>query len=249
MNEQYVRTQIAEQRLLVPAQPTIELGPNQPAEEFIAILAHDLRNYIASVHGYFALLHQSTQHKWQELDRQLAGNAKQTLEQMDKLIANVLDTVRMQRGFFDLMLQPVDLVPLIRNCADLLQTDSHPIELDLPPTARVHGDEERLRQALHNLLTNAIQHSPSGTPVKLSLTVETQLDAKWMVLTMSNRGAVIPPDLLPRIFEPFAAGPHSTGLGLGLYLVRGIALAHGGILTVRSAAGSGTCFELVLPSE
>jgi len=249
MNEQYVRTQIDEQRLLVAAQPAIELGSNQPAEEFIAILAHDLRNYIASVHGYFALLHQGTQHKWKELDRQLAGNAKQTLEQMDKLIANVLDTVRMQRGFFDLMLQPVDLVPLARNCADLLQTDSHPVELNLPPTAMVHGDEERLRQALHNLLINAIQHSPSGTPVTLSLDVETRADAQWMALTVSNRGAGIPPDLLPRIFEPFAAGPRSTGLGLGLYLVRGIVLAHGGILTVRSAAGTGTCFELVLPAE
>jgi two-component system, OmpR family, sensor kinase len=249
MNEQHVRTTIDQRRLLVAAQPAIELEPNQSAEEFIVILAHDLRNYIASVHGYFALLHQRTHHEREELDRQLAGCAKQTLEQMDRLIANVLDTVRLQRGLFDLMLQPVDLVLLARQCADLLQTDSNPIKLDLPPTASVHGDKERLRQALHNLLTNAIRHSPSGVPVKLSLAVETRADGLWMVLAVCDRGAGISPDILPRIFEPFAAGPQSTGLGLGLYLVRGIALAHGGTLIVRSVAGEGTCFELALPGE
>jgi len=249
MNEQYVRTHIDEQRLLVAAEPAIDLGSNQSAEEFIVILAHDLRNYIASVHGYFALLHHRTQHDREKLDRQLAGIAQQSLEQMDRLIANVLDTVRMQRGFFELMPQPIDLVLLVRQCADLLQTDSNPIKLDLPPTASLHGDKERLRQALHNLLVNAIQYSPPGAPVRLSLAVETRADGEWLALTVYNRGAGIPPDMLPRIFEPFSAGPRSAGLGLGLYLVRGIVLAHGGTLVVRSAAGTGTCFEMALPSE
>jgi two-component system, OmpR family, sensor kinase len=249
MNGQQFRTLIDEQRLPAAAQPAIELASNQPAEEFIAILAHDLRNYIASVHGRLALLQRRAPLGHQELDGQLVASAKETLERMDRLIANVLDTVRMQRGFFELMLQPVDLVLLARDCAELLQTDSTPIMLHLPPKARVHGDEERLRQALHNLLANAIQHSPSGAPVTLRLAVETRADGPWMVLTVSDRGAGIPPDMLPQIFERFTAGPRSTGLGLGLYLVRGITLAHGGTLTVRSAAGMGTCFELALPGE
>jgi two-component system, OmpR family, sensor kinase len=249
MNEQHCRTQIDEQWLPVAAQPAIELASNQSDEEFIAILAHDLRNYMASLHGRLELLHRRAKQEQQELDRELAASAKETLERMDRLIANVLDTVRMQRGFFELMLQPVDLVLLARQCAELLQTDSTPIMLDLPATAIVHGDEERLRQALHNLLANAIQHSPSGPPVTLSLAVETRADGPWMVLAVRDRGAGIPPELLPQIFERFAAGPRSPGLGLGLYLAHGIAVAHGGTLTVQSAAGMGTCFELALPAE
>jgi signal transduction histidine kinase len=249
MEEQHIRTHVDEQRLLVAAQPAIELAPNQSAEELIVILAHDLRNYIASIHGHLALLHKRNQHYQEALDRQLAERAEQTLEQMDRLISNVLDTARMQRGLFDLVLQPVDLVLLARQCAELLHTDSYPVKLQLPPTASVHGDEERLRQALLNLLSNAIQHSPPGAPVTLSLAVETRADGPWMVLAVSDQGAGIPPDILPQIFERFVAGPRSTGLGLGLYLVRGIALAHGGTVSVRSGAGMGTCFELALPHE
>jgi len=247
LDEQPVRTRIDEQRLLAAAEPAIEFASNQSAEECIVILAHDLRNYITSIHGHLTMLHKRAQREQEERDSQLAAQAQQTLEQMDRLIANVLDTVRMQRGFFELIPQVFDLALLARQCAELIQTDSNPIKLDLPPTASMYGDKERLRQALHNLLANAIQYSPAETPVTLSLAVETRADGPWMVLDVCDQGAGIPPDILPQIFERFAAGPRSTGLGLGLYLVRGIALSHGGTLTVRSAPDMGTCFELALP--
>jgi signal transduction histidine kinase len=249
MTEQQSRTQIDERRLQPAAQPAIGLTSNQSAEEFIVVLAHDLRNYIASIHGHLALLHRRAPREQEELDRQLAVRVLQTLERMDRLIANILDAVRMQRGFFELMCQPVDLALLARQCAGLLETDINPINLDLPPVANMYGDEERLRQALHNLLANALQHSPAGAPVTLTLAIETRADSPWMILSVYDRGPGIPPDLLPQIFERFASGPRSTGLGLGLYLAHGIALAHGGTLTVRSAASRNTCFELALPAQ
>jgi signal transduction histidine kinase len=239
MFEQHLRTQTV-------AQPAIELATNHLAEECIVILAHDLRNYITSIHGHLSMLRQRGQ---ADLDRQMTAGAILAVEQMDRLIDNIMDTVRMQRGFFELMLQPVDLALLARQCAELFQTAATPIMLDLPPTAIVLADEERLRQALHNLLANAIRHSPSGAPVTLSLTVEMRAESPWIVLAVCDQGAGIPPDMLPQIFEPFAADPRSIGLGLGLYLVHGITLAHGGTLTVRSTAGEGTCFELALPCE
>jgi two-component system OmpR family sensor kinase len=245
MNKQHFRTQIDEQRFIA-AQPAIDVASKQSAEECIVILAHDLRNYITSIHGNLTLLYAQARREQRELP--LATSAQKVLEQMDRLIANVLDTVRMERGFFELMLQPLDLAILAQQCAELSQTDAHPIELHLPPTACIRADEDRLCQAIHNLLANAIEHSPSQAPITLSLETETRADGIWFVLSVRDRGAGIPPEMLSQIFERFTAGPRSTGLGLGLYLVRGIALAHGGTLSVRSTVGRGTCFELALPS-
>jgi two-component system OmpR family sensor kinase len=107
----------------------------------------------------------------------------------------------------ELIVQPVDLVVLARQTAELLQTDDIPILLDLPESAIYDGDEERLGQVLHNLLSNAIQHSPSRAAVRLRLVAETHDGGRWIVVTVSDRRAGISPEVLPRIFERFAAGP------------------------------------------
>jgi signal transduction histidine kinase len=246
MDEQ-ILTQINEPPLPAGQAQAVELPAHHSAGELMTMLAHDLRNYMTLVRGRLAMLERRAQHEQREQDMLLAASATKTLERMDRLIANVLETARMERGLFELSVQPVDLVLLARQTAELLQTDDIPIMLDLPETAIVHGDGERLRQVLHNLLSNAMQHSPSHAPVTLRLAVETRNGGTWMVLTVCDRGAGIPPEVLPRIFERFASGPGSRGLGLGLYLARGIAMAHGGMLTVQSSSSAGTCFELVLP--
>ena len=248
MDEQ-IRTQINEPRLPAGQAQAVALPSHHSAVELMTMLAHDLRNYITPVRGRLAMLYRRAQHEQREQDMRLAASATKTLERMDRLIANVLDTARQERGFFELIVQPVDLVLLARQTAELLQTDEIPIMLHLPETAIVDGDEERLRQVLHNLLVNAIEHTPSLAPVTLRLAAETRDGGTGIVLTVCDRGAGISPDVLPRIFERFASGPGSTGLGLGLYLARGIAMAHGGTLTVQSSSSAGTCFELALPHE
>ena len=81
----------------------------------------------------------------------------------------------------------------------------------------------------------------------LELNVEAREDGEWAALAVRDQGRGIPTDLLPTLFTRFARGPRSTGLGLGLYLARGIAEAHGGFLTVETAVGKGTTFWLALP--
>lgn len=111
----------------------------------------------------------------------------------------------------------------------------------------LQADPARLSQVVQNLVGNAIQHTPPGTSVVVKLGKEHRADGEWAVLDVHDEGPGIPGDLLPRLFTRHGAGAESAGLGLGLYLARGIAEAHGGTLTVESELGNGTTFHLALP--
>ncbi len=114
-------------------------------------------------------------------------------------------------------------------------------------TVYVEIDVERIRQALENLLSNALRFSPGGVPVIVEVNAERREDTSWAIVTVQDSGPGIAPDLLPRIFTRFTSGGSNRGLGLGLYLARGIAVAHGGTLTVDSQPGKGASFCLSLP--
>jgi two-component system OmpR family sensor kinase len=111
------------------------------------------------------------------------------------------------------------------------------------------ADPDRLRQALENVLANALQHSPVGAAVGVAIVREQRSDGLWAVVSVQDQGPGIAPELLPRLFTRFAAGPQSVGLGLGLYLAHSIAAAHGGTLTVASTPGAGDCFQFALRLE
>jgi two-component system, OmpR family, sensor kinase len=100
---------------------------------------------------------------------------------------------------------------------------------------------------VENLLSNAIQHSPEDVPVALTLRRETHERREWAVIHVHDRGPGIPPEALPTVFNRFEKGHNSGGLGLGLYLARGIAEAHGGTLLVESEPSQGSSFYLSLP--
>jgi signal transduction histidine kinase len=108
-------------------------------------------------------------------------------------------------------------------------------------------DEGRLAQVVTNLVGNALQHSPEGTPVRVS----TQGEGPSVLLEVHNEGVPIPAELLPVLFEPYRQGPEAgTGrgsLGLGLFITRQIVLGHGGTLDARSSAEEGTTFTVRLP--
>ena len=141
----------------------------------------------------------------------------------------------------------VDLAALVRETAAILRTTEADIAVRTPDELYVEGDAARIRQALENLLSNARQHSPDGVPVIVEVNAETRAEGAWAVLTVQDAGPGIAPDLLPRLFTQFGGGPGSKGLGLGLYLARGIAEAHGGKLTVDSTPSNGASFRLALP--
>ncbi len=110
-------------------------------------------------------------------------------------------------------------------------------------------DASRVRQAVENLVANAVQHAPPGTRVRIHVAHERADGESAAVIMVSDQGPGIDPKLLPRLFDRFARSSESSGLGLGLFLARQIAQAHGGRLEVTSSSTTGTQFSLVLAIE
>jgi two-component system OmpR family sensor kinase len=125
-----------------------------------------------------------------------------------------------------------------------------PITLEAPGGVFASGDEDRLLQVLRNLLSNALRHTPAGTPVSVAVR---SLPDDQVELTVTDHGPGMDPDTASRIFERFYRGddsrsPSGGGAGLGLSIVKSIAEAHGGTVRVRTAAGEGSGFTVTLPA-
>jgi len=219
------------------------------AEDLIAVLAHDLRTPLTPAQGYLALLRRRALADGRDTDVHYADQGLLALGRVSSMIAALLDAGRLAQGLFALDPRPVDLAALARATVETLRTPQAALTVQAPPDLVAERvDPERLRQALENLLGNALAHTPAGTPVRVEVAEERRADGTWAILSVRDAGPGIPPALLPTLFDRFARGPASQGLGLGLYLARGIAEAHGGTLTVESHLGAGTTFRLALPT-
>ncbi|WNG39864.1 GAF domain-containing protein [Archangium minus] len=225
----------------------LEQGRHAAAEELITILAHDLSNHLLPIKIRLELIHRrAVRERATEFLRD-AEAAEQSLKALSRLISDLLDVGRLEQGLFSLALYPVDLVALSEEVARLATTPGKEVQLTGMPELVVQADPARLRQALENLVANAQKHSPAGLPVIVDVNREQREGGPWARVSVKDQGPGIPPEVMPRLFERFSKGPGSKGLGLGLYLVRSIAEAHGGTLTVQSEPGKGALFVLALP--
>jgi two-component system, OmpR family, sensor kinase len=143
----------------------------------------------------------------------------------------------------------VNLVELVEDVVPIWRMPGHAIHVQAPDELIITADLDRLQQVVENLLSNATTHADPDTPVQVVITQEQRTDGPWAIVTISNRGPAMPPEQLTSLFELFAKGAHSQGLGLGLYLAQGIAHAHQGTLTVRTEAAKTTHFTLSLPLQ
>ncbi|HEX8219935.1 MAG TPA: GAF domain-containing sensor histidine kinase [Chloroflexia bacterium] len=218
------------------------------AEELVTVLAHDLRNYITPLKGRLSIIRDRAHREDRPRDIEDAEAATRAVRRLQALITDLLDVARLDQGVFSLSREPLNFVTLVEEATGVMQTGKLDILLRVPDELRVEADPERLKQALENLIANALRHSPRGVPVDVELAGERRDDGEWAVLTIRDEGPGIAPELMPRLFTRFASGPDSAGLGLGLYLARSIAEAHGGTLTVTSSPGQGTSFQLALPA-
>jgi two-component system OmpR family sensor kinase len=232
------------------ARESAEQARRVAADELISVLAHDLRTPLTVATGYIDFLHRHAVRSGRAQDAEFADNARSALNRLSRMIEALLDANRLEQGLFGFVPQPVDLALLVRQTADTLGTPDQPIDTIVPDDVVIErADPERLQQALENLIGNALRHGPAGVPIVIELSRETREDGEWAVLSVHDEGPGIPPSLLPTLFDRFARGSSSSGLGLGLYLARGIAEAHGGTLTVDLQSPSGTTFCLSLPRE
>lgn len=216
--------------------------------DFVSLVSHELRSPMAAVIGSA----QTLQHRWRELkpeqrDAFLAVIGDET-SRLSDLVGDVLDTSRIEAGTFGYAFSDVDLAAVIRDSVAAAQFGQDDVRLatSLPATLpSVRGDGERLRQLVDNLISNAIKYSDAGGEVA----VEAQAEDGHLTIRVRDDGPGILPEHHDHIFEKFgrAAGSAKPGTGLGLFLSRSFAEAHGGSLAVESRPGEGSIFTLTLP--
>jgi two-component system OmpR family sensor kinase len=218
------------------------------AEEVITIWGHDLRNHLTPLKGRIDMLRRRALRENREQDVIDADAAGQALGRIQRITDDLLDASRLEQGIFALSVQPVELVGLTQQISAGLMNGRQTIQVQAPTELMIEADPQRLSQVLENLLTNALRYSPADLPVSVTVTTERYDDELRAIVAVRDHGPGITADVLPRIFQRFSVGPGSSGLGLGLYLARRIAEAHGGSLTVTSVEGQGSTFVLALPA-
>ncbi len=239
------RAELAERNAAAAA----EQGRRAAAEELVRVLARNLRQHLTQLERGLELICSRARREHRRDYLHDAEEMARTVDRLGRSIAHLLDAARIQQGLLAINPRPLDLAALVRETAETFRSPDVPIRVRTPEELPISADPGRLRQVLENLLTNARRHSPKGQPVAVEITAETRDGARWAVVTVTDRGPGVPPEVLPRLFELFSAGPGCTGFGLGLYLASQIAAAHGGTLTMESPPDGGATFRLALPAE
>jgi len=239
-------------RLLAEAQAAREAAEqaNRDKDEFVAVIAHELRSPINAVGGWIQLL------RTREFDQATINRAYEAIERgtqtQVQLIEDLLDISRIACGKLRLNFAPVNLMLVMQAALSLVRpmADSRQIHLEtrLTEIAQVSGDINRLQQIVVNLLTNAIKFTPAGGLVTITLEV-IERQARIIV---SDTGQGISAEFLPNIFEQFQQAQKNSGsrggLGLGLAIVKNLVELHDGTITAESLGlGEGATFMVWLP--
>jgi len=222
---------------------------------FVANASHDLRTPIAVVQGHLdGLLHGPTRRDFDpDTVRSLTTMERQT-RHLNQLVNDLLAVAMLDESAQSLQIEPVTISLLVTDVVDLLRDDARAqrkvalttqFAPDLPPAL---ADRERLRQAVTNLVQNALRYTPAGGAVLVSA----ERRGGMIALAVTDTGIGIAPEDLPHVFERFyrtdrARGRDTGGTGLGLAIVKGAVDAMGGEIAVESRPGSGSRFTILLP--
>jgi two-component system, OmpR family, sensor kinase len=219
----------------------------QRLRQFLADASHELRTPLTSIQGFAELFRVSGDEARVDLPTILrrieAESARMKVLVEDLLLLARLDQRRSNER------KPTDLVVLAADaCTDMVATDpERPVTLDAPAPVVVPGDEAHLRQALSNLTTNALRHTPPGTPIEVSC----HMANGSAVLTVRDHGRGLDEDSLTHAFDRFWQSDKArvgSGVGLGLSIVAAIADEHGGSAQAANARDGGAVFTLTLPA-
>jgi len=229
-------------RVVFLREVTRERQALQAKDELLALLGHEMRTPLTSIKGYGQLM-----------ARQLA-TVQEQVQRLDALVADVLNSVRKEAAPLPLRREPLAVGDLLRSACDRFAA-VHPgrhLEVSLDAPAVIEGDADRLSQVLDNILSNAAKYSPSDTPIGVRAFIE-PADERRVRIEVTDQGAGIAAEHLPRLFDRFYRVPADTGsttsgFGLGLSIVRDLVEAHGGHVEVFSAGpGTGSTFTVLLP--
>ena len=220
-------------------------------DEFLAMLAHELRNPLAPIASAAELLKIGTASE--ERVRRSSEVISRQVKHMTSLVDDLLDISRVTRGLIQLERVPVDVGAILRSAVEqsrpLIEAREHALVITQDPAgAQVLGDPNRLVQVLANLLNNAAKYTPRGGRILLAL----ERAGEQVHLRVQDNGIGIGRDLLPQVFDLFTQAERTPdrsqgGLGIGLALVKNVVTLHGGTVTAHSeGAGMGSVFTVTL---
>lgn len=222
----------------------------EDATAIVALAAHELKNALGGIGVALARCEQRLQ-SGKEITAADLAVARAEVRRLSALVNDLLDGARVDLG--DVHVQParLDLAALARDVVEIFQAArGRPVILELPGEAvMVDADSERLRGVLVNYLENAVKYAPE--PAAITVSVGYTPDSGRARISVRDEGPGIAPEDQPRLFQRFFRAPsvarRTRGLGLGLYLCRAIAEAHGGAVGVDSTPGAGATFWIELP--
>ncbi|MFV2209856.1 ATP-binding protein [Actinomadura sp. LOL_016] len=223
---------------------------------FVADASHELRTPLTAIRGFAEFYRQGAARGPEELGR-LIGRIEETAARMGLLVEDLLLLARLDRQR-PIERRPVDLLAVaadtVQETRVLAPERSIQLKVGGGIAYQIRGDGPRLRQVLGNLLTNALSHTPAGTPIEVRLTSGTLRDAPAAVLEVADEGPGLSADAKERVFERFYRADASRsredgGTGLGLAIVAALVAAHEGVVEVDSTPGEGATFRVVFPLD
>lgn len=219
-------------------------------DAFISMAAHELRAPLSTLRGYAQLAQMHAESAGNITAAAALQKALRQADRLNRMITELLDIARLERGQIDLHCTPTDLGALLCEAVEHRRA-AHPERTltvtTCDPLPLLELDAPRLQQVFANLLDNAIKYSPDGGPVDVLL----RKAGAFVEISVTDHGIGIPEEEQAQLFQQFYRGSsgarRANGLGVGLYISNQIALRHGGHLRVRSAHGEGSTFTCVLP--
>ncbi|HEY7667602.1 MAG TPA: HAMP domain-containing sensor histidine kinase [Actinomycetota bacterium] len=221
---------------------------NEVKDTLLHAVSHDLKGPLAGILGAMQTLRRTEE---LELTPEEVESLHQMIEQsarkMNRLVDDMLDLERLDRGQITPERDPTDIGELARRVADELPgMETHPVRVDADPVL-VEVDPGKVERIIENLLTNAGRHTAAGIPVH----IEIREQPKGVLMVIEDEGTGIPDELKEELFEPFRQGPTAAGrgVGIGLSLVKRFAELHGGTAVIEDRPGGGARFVISLPGK
>jgi signal transduction histidine kinase len=237
---------------------TTQRSAEQAKSDFTSMIVHDLRGPLSGIQGTLEFVLGDSNNKIDALHQELLLEATRESERLMSLINELLDFSKIESGNFTVETEPVRVVGVLRRSVRSLQSvanrdgihliSAHPA--DLP---QIHGSEEKLTQAVINLISNALKFTPKGGLIAVGAQVQRGAEGPdAVIITITDTGIGIKPDDQKKIFEKYKQSANKSlrgggGTGLGLYIVKQIIEGHGGSVELASLHGIGTSMVLRLP--
>jgi PAS domain S-box-containing protein len=214
---------------------------------FLSAVSHELRTPLAAVMGYALTLKQEELDLPEDERRELLDRLAANAQKLQRLLGDLLDVDRMERGILEPQRHPVDVEALAHRVLEETDVRGRAVELEVEPMV-ADVDGPKVERILENLLVNAAKHTPPNTVVRVRI----HRHETGLLLAVEDEGAGVPDDLKEVVFRPFERGPraptHAPGTGIGLSLVARFAELHGGRAWVEDRVGGGASFRVFLPA-